>query len=99
MFNLIYTLVSTPAGTLSDRIGRRKIIIGGWVVYALVYLGFGLAQTAWQVWALYVIYGLYYGMAYGTAKALVADIVPPNCAEPPTAPITRSWASLIFPHR
>jgi MFS family permease len=76
VFNLIYTLVSTPAGKLSDRIDRRKIIIGGWVVYALVYLGFGLVNSAWQVWALYIIYGLYYGMAYGTAKALVADLVP-----------------------
>ena len=76
VFNMVYTLVSTPAGKLSDRIDRRKIIIGGWVVYALVYLGFGLVRTAWQVWALYIIYGLYYGMAYGTAKALVADLVP-----------------------
>jgi MFS family permease len=75
-FNLIYTLISTPAGALSDRIGRRKIIIGGWVAYAAIYLGFGFAQTAWQIWVLYALYGLYYGMAYGTAKALVADLVP-----------------------
>ena len=76
MFNLIYSMVSTPAGSLSDRIGRRRLIIGGWLVYAAIYLGFAFAQTAWQVWALYVIYGLYYGMAYGTANALVADLVP-----------------------
>jgi MFS family permease len=41
-------------------------------------LGFAFAQAAWQVWALYVVYGLYYGMAYGTANALVADLVPEN---------------------
>jgi MFS family permease len=76
MFNLIYSLISTPAGSLSDRIGRRRLIIGGWLVYALIYLGFAFAQAAWQVWALYVAYGLYYGMAYGTANALVADLVP-----------------------
>jgi MFS family permease len=75
-FNLVYTLVSTPAGSLSDRIGRRKLIIGGWLVYALIYLGFALAQTGWQVWALYVVYGLYYGMAYGTSRAMIADLVP-----------------------
>lgn len=77
-FNLIYTLISTPAGSLSDKIGRRKIIIGGWFVYAAIYLGFALAQTAAHVWILYAIYGLYYGMAYGTAKAMVADLVPVN---------------------
>jgi len=78
VFNLVYTLVSTPAGRLSDKINRRTLIIGGWLVYALVYLGFGLAQTQWQVWVLYVLYGLYYGMAYGTSKAMVADLVPEN---------------------
>ncbi len=75
-FNLVYALVSTPAGLVSDRIGRRKVIVGGWLVYAAIYLGFGLAQTGWQVWMLYVVYGLYYGLAYGTSKAMVADLVP-----------------------
>jgi MFS family permease len=75
-FNFVYTVISTPAGSLSDRVGRRRLIIGGWIVYALIYLGFGLAQTGWQVWGLYVIYGLYYGLAYGTSKAMVADLVP-----------------------
>jgi MFS family permease len=78
VFNLVYALVSTPAGALSDRIGRRKLIIGGWLVYGLIYLGFALAQQPWHIWALYVAYGLYYGLAYGTAKAMVADLVIPE---------------------
>jgi len=75
-FNLIYALISTPAGSLSDRIGRRKIIIGGWLAYGAIYLGFGLAGKGWHIWLLYALYGVYYGLAYGTAKALVADLVP-----------------------
>jgi MFS family permease len=77
-FNLVYTLVSTPAGSLSDRVGRRWIIVGGWLVYALIYLGFALAGTGWHVWVLYALYGIYYGLAYGTTKAMVADIVAPE---------------------
>ncbi len=76
VFNLIYTLVSTPAGKLSDRIGRRRLIIYGWVVYALIYLGFSAAQAGWQIFGLYVAYGFYYGLAYGSSKAIVADLVP-----------------------
>jgi MFS family permease len=75
-FNFIYALLSAPAGYLSDRIGRRRVIVGGWLVYAAIYLGFALAGTGWHVWALYALYGVYYGLAYGTTKAMVADIVP-----------------------
>jgi len=77
-FNLVYTLVSTPAGSLSDRIGRRRVIVGGWLVYGAIYLGVALARSGWQVWLLYALYGVYYGMAYGTTRAMVADIVPPH---------------------
>lgn len=77
-FNLVYTLVSVPAGRISDRIDRKKIIIGGWVVYGLIYLGFAFAQAAWHVVVLYILYGFYYGLAYGTTKAMIADLVPEN---------------------
>ncbi len=75
-FNLIYTLTSGPAGALSDRIGRRRLLIGGWFVYALIYGGFALARTGLHIALLYAFYGLYYAVTEGTAKALVADLVP-----------------------
>jgi MFS family permease len=77
-FNLVYTLVSAPAGSLSDRIGRKRLITAGWLAYAIVYYGFAFAQAAWQVWLFYAAYGLFYGMAYGTINAMLADIVPPE---------------------
>jgi len=75
-FNLVYTLLSAPAGSISDRIGRRKVIIGGWLVYSAIYLGFALARQAWHVVVFYILYGVYYGLAFGTTKAMVADLVP-----------------------
>jgi len=78
MFNLVYSLISTPAGSLSDRIGRRRLIVGGWLVYAAIYIGFALARSGWQVWLLYAAYGFYYGMASGSANAFVSDLVPEN---------------------
>jgi len=75
-FNLVYTVVSTPAGALSDRIPRRTVIVAGWLAYAAIYVGLGLAGAVWNMWVLYIVYGAYYGVAYGTAKALVADLVP-----------------------
>ena len=75
-FNLIYTAISYPAGSLSDRIGRKRVIVAGWAVYALIYLGFGAATDVWQVWLLWIFYGVYYGAVEGAAKAFVADVVP-----------------------
>jgi MFS family permease len=74
-FNLVYAVVSGPAGALSDRVGRRSLIVGGWLAYGLLYLGFALAGRAWQVWLLYALYGIYYGAVEGTTRAYVADIV------------------------
>ncbi|NNE97633.1 MAG: MFS transporter [Pyrinomonadaceae bacterium] len=63
-------------GPLSDRVGRRKLIFAGWLLYALVYCGFAFVGNAWQALALFLIYGVYFGLTEGVEKALVADLVP-----------------------
>lgn len=75
-FNVVYALVSTPAGALADRIPRKRVVAAAWGLYALVYLGFALADTVVHVTVLYLLYGCYHGLAAGAAKALVADLVP-----------------------
>ncbi len=67
---------SLIGGELSDRLGRKKLIITGWLIYALVYIGFAFVDSAWQVWTLFIIYGIYFGLTEGVEKALVADMVP-----------------------
>jgi MFS family permease len=76
VLHVVKSLSSTPGGVLSDRLGRRPLIIGGWMVYAAVYLGFAFASATWHAWALFIAYGLYFGMTEGVEKALVADLVP-----------------------
>jgi MFS family permease len=76
LLNLVKALSNVPGGALSDRLGRRPLLVAGWAIYAAVYLGFGLAAAAWQVWALFAAYGLYFGATEGVEKALVSDFVP-----------------------
>ena len=76
MLHLVKSVSSTPGGILSDWRGRKPVIIAGWMVYALVYLMFGHATDAWHVWALFAVYGVYFGLTEGVERALVADIVP-----------------------
>jgi len=75
-FNFIYASLSGPLGSWSDKIGRRRLIIGGWIAYGLVYLGLALSNAGWHVWVLYALYGIYYAATDGVGRALVADFVP-----------------------
>ena len=76
LLNFVKAATGTYGGQLSDRIGRKPLIVGGWLLYAAVYFAFAWAGVAWQAWALFAIYGIFYGMTEGSEKALVADIVP-----------------------
>jgi MFS family permease len=76
MLHVVKSAASTPAGAVSDRLGRKPLIVAGWLVYAAVYLAFGRARAAWQAWVLFAVYGIYFGLTEGVEKAMVVDIVP-----------------------
>lgn len=75
-FNAIYAILAGPLGALSDKIGRRRLILFGWLAYGLIYLGFGLSQSGAMIWILFGLYGIYYAASEGAAKAMIADLVP-----------------------
>jgi len=75
-YNIVYFLVSYPAARLSDRIGRKKLLVLGYLFYGLVYLGFAVNHSINNFWFLFGLYGLYMGFTEGVEKALVADIAP-----------------------
>lgn len=78
MLHVVKALSSTPGGILSDRLGRKPLIVAGWFLYAAVYFAFGRASEEWQAWALFAVYGIYFGLTEGVEKALVADLVAPE---------------------
>ena len=76
LVNLVYAVMAIPMGALSDRVGRRPLLVVAWGTYVLTYLGFAVADRPWQMWALFAAYGLYFASADGTIKAWLASIVP-----------------------
>jgi len=67
---------SVPGGALADRFGPRRAIVAGWMVYSLTYAGFAFASQAWHIWALFVVYGLFYGLTEAPEKAFVVQLAP-----------------------
>ena len=76
MFNLVAALVSYPAGALTDRFGRRNVLLAGFAVFLVVYLGFGLTQNLALIGGLFLFYGLFQGVFRAAGKAMASDLVP-----------------------
>lgn len=76
VLHIVKTASGTPGGSLSDRVGRRPVLVAGWLVYSGVYFLFAIADKQWHAWALFATYGIYFGLTEGAERALVADIVP-----------------------
>jgi MFS family permease len=74
--HVVKLLSSLAGGDLSDRLGRRTLIAAGWFVYAVVYAGFGVIESPTAVVALFLVYGLYFGLTEGVEKAWIADLAP-----------------------
>jgi MFS family permease len=73
--HVVKSAASIPGGAMSDRVGRKPLIVAGWALYALVYFAFGRATEAWHAWALFLTYGVFFGLTEGTERAMVADLV------------------------
>lgn len=78
LFNVVEIGLSLAVGNLSDRVGRRPLLVSGYLVFALVYLGFAMAPNAATLWPLFAFYGLYSALTRGVQKAFVADLVHPE---------------------
>jgi MFS family permease len=78
VFHIAKLVSSYFGGSLSDRIARPNLIVSGWIVYAATYLAFGMANQPWHAWALFTVYGSYYGLTEPAEKALVRDLAPEN---------------------
>ncbi|TAK34763.1 MAG: MFS transporter [Chloroflexota bacterium] len=76
LYNIVYTLGATPAGMLSDRLGRRGIVIVGFAIYAVVYAGFALVTGSAAIWVLFIVYGFYIAMTEGVLRAYITDLSP-----------------------
>lgn len=76
VFNLVYALSATPAGMLADRLGRKRIILAGFLLFSLIYAGLAGANQPWQIWLLFALYGLFMGLTEGVQKAYLATIIP-----------------------
>lgn len=74
VFNTVEASLSVWAGALSDRIGRRNVILAGYLVYAAVYAGFALARSASAVWVLFAAYGAQNALTQGVQRAFAADL-------------------------
>ncbi len=74
--HLVKSATGTPGGILSDRIGRKPTLVMGWLIYAAVYFAFARASTSWHAWALFGVYGIFFGLTEGSERALVTDVVP-----------------------
>ncbi|MEG2679691.1 MAG: MFS transporter, partial [Oscillospiraceae bacterium] len=77
-YNLTAAVLSIPFGRLSDKIGRKKVLVGGYLAFSLVYFGFAYAKNAGMMVGVFILYGFYTAMVAGAERALITEIAPPD---------------------
>ena len=97
VMNFTYFLSAYPAGVISDRMGRYGLITAGFLLYALIYLGFAYARTPWEIWSLFAGYGLYQGMSKGILLAAIGDRIPAELRGTAFGTISLATGIVLFP--
>ena len=77
-FNLVYALSAIPAGIAADRFGKKRVVLVGFILFALIYYGFAVAGSATAAWVLFGLYGVFMGLTEGVQKAFLTTIIPPD---------------------
>ena len=77
-FNLVYALSAIPAGIAADRFGKKRVVLVGFILFALIYYGFAVAGSATAAWVLFGLYGVFMGLMEGVQKAFLTTIIPPD---------------------
>jgi MFS family permease len=97
LFNLVYSLSSVPAGMAADRFGRKRIILLGFVLFAILYYGFAVAASTRTIWILFGLYGLFMGLTEGIQKAFLATIIPTDFKATAFGVYTTAVGLAMFP--
>jgi MFS family permease len=97
LFNLVYSLSAIPAGMAADRFGRKRIILLGFVLFAILYYGFAIASSAKAIWLLFGFYGLFMGLTEGIQKAFLTTIIPPDFMATAFGVYTTAVGLAMFP--
>lgn len=96
-FNLIYSISAIPAGIIADRFGKKRVMLSGLILFALVYYGFAVASDGNAVWLLFALYGIFMGLTEGIQKAFLATIIPPEFKATAFGIYTTAVGIAIFP--
>ena len=97
LFNLVYSLSSIPAGIAADMFGRKRVILLGFILFAILYYGFAIAESITAIWFLFAFYGLFMGLTEGIQKAFLATIIPQDFKATAFGVYTTAVGIAMFP--